>query len=191
MFHLLRFLFVALLLCSVASPVSAQTGAPDNGEGYNLGPGDVLSIQVYGEPEVSSNVVIRMDGRISLPLAGELQAAGRTPKELSDEIRGKLERFIEAPEVTVMLAESQSKRYYVLGQVEAPGEYDINQPVTVVQAIARAGGFLEWARTKRIMVVGVSGEEEEITYFDYDGFLKRPERHRNIVIQPGDTIVVP
>ncbi len=191
MFHLLRFFLVALLLCSVASPGSAQTGVPENGQGYNLGPGDVLNVQVYGEPEVSSNVVIRMDGRISLPLAGELQAAGRTPKELSDEIRGKLERFIEAPEVTVILAESQSKRYYVLGQVESPGEYDINHPVTVVQAIARAGGFLEWARTKRIMIVGVSGEEEEITYFDYDGFLKRPERHRNIVIQPGDTIVVP
>ncbi len=191
MLPFLRLFLAAVLLCATAFPGSVSAGTLENGEGYNLGPGDVLDIQVYGEPEVSSSVMIRMDGRISLPLAGEIHAAGRTPSELSGEIRGKLERFIEAPEVAVILVESRSKRYYVLGQVGDPGEYDMTHPVTVVQAIARAGGFLEWAKKGRIMIVGESGGDEKITYFDYDGFLKRPERHRNIVIQPGDTIVVP
>ncbi len=173
--------------------VYAQQQAADFSGQYILEAGDVLDVMVYGESEISRTVFVRIDGRISLPLAGEVQAAGLTPAGLGKKITEKLERFLEEPEVTVILAESRSKVYYILGQVQNPGEYAITQPVTVVQAIARAGGFLEWAKKDRIMIVSGPTEEkaENISYFNYDKFLSRDAEGRNVVIQPGDTIVIP
>lgn len=184
------FLFIAPSF-SAESQNAGLYGYESTGGEYLLGPGDVLEVNVFGEPEVSSSAVVRTDGRISLPLAGELNAAGITPDELSGSIRKRLEKFIETPEVSVILSEARPKSYYILGQVESPGEYDITRPVTVLQAIARAGGFLEWAKKGRIMVVGEPGTEEKITLFNYDAFLKNPDRTQNVILQPGDTIVVP
>lgn len=173
-----------------ALPGNAPAAENDGGE-YVLGPGDVLDIRVFGEPEVSSTVMVRIDGRISLPLAGEVVAAGTTPELLGEQIRQELERFIDAPNVVVMLTESRSKKYYILGEVESPGEYDITRPVTVLQAIARAGGFAEWAKKDSIMIVSEPGSSEKISIFDYDRFLNDADSKKNVVIKPGDTIVVP
>ena len=173
-----------------ALPGNAPAVEDNDGE-YVLGAGDVLDIRVFGEPEVSATVIVRIDGRISLPLAGEVVAAGTTPELLGEEIRQKLGRFIDAPNVVVMLTESRSKKYYILGQVGLPGEYNIIRPVTVLQAIARAGGFAEWAKKDRIMIVSEPGSGKTISIFDYDRFLRDADSKKNVVIQPGDTIVVP
>lgn len=190
---------VALLLfalCLISAPGAEaqqqQEAAVSSGQ-YVIGAGDVLEIMVYGEQEISRGVFVRIDGNISLPLAGEVEAAGATPAELGERITEKLENFLEEPEVTVILSESRSKVYYVLGQVQNPGEYSITRPVTVIQAIARAGGFGEWAKKDRIMIVSGPGdqEEESISYFNYEKFLKDDAEGRNVVIRPGDTIVIP
>ncbi|MCF8096049.1 MAG: polysaccharide export protein [Desulfobacteraceae bacterium] len=181
-----------IFFLSAGSLYAQQQVAESSGE-YILGAGDVLDVMVYGEPEISRTVFVRIDGRISLPLAGEVKASGSSPAGLAERITEKLERFLEEPEVAVILAESRSKVYYILGQVASPGEYPITRKVTVIQAIARAGGFREWAKKDRIMIVsGPEDEKEEkISYFNYDKFLKQDAEGRNTVIQPGDTIVIP
>ncbi|MFP4451848.1 MAG: polysaccharide biosynthesis/export family protein [Desulfosalsimonas sp.] len=188
------FILLAVFFFSVPSAVYGQQEETGGGsEQYVLGAGDVIDVMVYGESEISKTVFVRIDGRISLPLAGEVEAAGITPAELSEKIAEKLGRFLEEPEVAVILAESRSKVYYILGQVQNPGEYSITRRVTVIQAIARAGGFREWAKKDRIMIVSSPDdkEEEEISYFNYDKFLKQEAEGRNTVIRPGDTIVIP
>jgi len=190
----LRFFLFAFLTVLFAGiiPIEARGQALDAiDDAYAIGPGDLLDVRVFGEPEVSSMVTVRIDGRISLPLAGEFMAAGEAPEKLASDIRESLERYIDSPKVTVIVAENRSKSYYILGQVGSPGEYTIRQPVTVIQAIARAGGFLEWANKRRIMVVSGPGTAETIAFFNYNDFLSRPDSKQNIVVQPGDTIVVP
>lgn len=184
-----------LLVFSLLIPdaVSASQQDEKSSDQYIIGAGDVLDVAVYGESDISRTVFVRIDGRISLPLAGEVKAAGSTPTELDERITEKLEQFLEEPEVTVIVEESRSKVYYMVGQVANPGEYTITRQITVLQAISRAGGFSEWAKKDRIMVVsGPDDEKEEnISYFDYESFLKQEAEGRNIVIQPGDTIVIP
>lgn len=182
---------VVVFFIAGAAPVYAQQEKAAVFEDYILGAGDVLDVRVYGEDEVSRSVFVRIDGRISLPLAGEIKAAGITPEELSEKIAERLSRFFENPNVTVVLAESGSKAYYILGQIEDPGEYTMTRPLTVLQAIGRAGGFLEWAKKDSIMVVSGSGKSEEINYFNYDRFLGGKAEGENILIKPGDTIVIP
>ncbi len=184
------FLLLVFFLFSVQM-ISAQEQLPASSEQYTLGPGDVLDVMVYGEPEISQTVFVRIDGRISLPLAGDVAAAGLTPAALAEMITEKLKQFLEDPNVTVVLSESRSKAYYVLGQVEDPGEYPISRPVTVIQAIAQAGGFLEWAKKDRIMIVSGPDKPEQISYFNYDKFLGGDAKAKNLVLQPGDTVIVP
>ncbi|MFW5936958.1 MAG: polysaccharide biosynthesis/export family protein [Desulfosalsimonas sp.] len=190
--HLAKSFFFGLVFAFfLAAAVYAQQQAPAEPEEYVIGAGDVLDISVYGEPEISRSVFVRIDGGISLPLAGEVTAAGKTPSALAEQITGKLSQYFEDPSVTVILSESRSKAYYILGQVQEPGEYAITRPVTVLQAVARAGGFAEWAKKDRIMIVSGPGSSGEITYFNYDRFLGGKTENKNVAISPGDTIVVP
>lgn len=188
-------LVLLLLVFSVFIPeaVYAQQQDEKTSDQYVIGAGDVLDVMVYGESDLSRTVFVRIDGRISLPLAGEVQAAGSSPAELGEKITENLEEFLEEPEVTVIIEDSKSKVYYMVGQVESPGEYPITRQITVLQAISRAGGFREWAKKDRIMVVSGPDDEkdENISYFDYEKFLKQDAEGRNMVIQPGDTIVIP
>lgn len=184
-------LLLILLLMPLLAVQAQQTQSEKDAGIYEFGAGDVLNIYVYEEPEISQTVTVRSDGRISLPLVGDVSAAGQTPEGLAGKIADKLERFIDAPNVTVTLAESRPKVYYILGQVGSPGEYDITRPVTVIQALSRAGGFLEWAKKSRIMIVSGHDQSEKIDFFDYDEFLDHPAEEKNVVLKPGDTIVVP
>ncbi len=179
------------MICSPSVAAQQQQTVDSDPGIYKLGVGDVLDIVVHGEPEISRNVTIRSDGRISLPLTGDLVAEGFTPPALAEKISAKLTKFIEVADVTVILSASREKVYYVLGQVGQPGEFIITQPITVLQAIARAGGFLEWAKKSRIMIVNGPGTSEKILYFDYDDFLGGDSLGQVVLIRPGDTIVVP
>ncbi|MBV5307404.1 MAG: polysaccharide biosynthesis/export family protein [Desulfobulbaceae bacterium] len=150
-----------------------------------------MEISVFGEPEISKAVFVRIDGKISLPLIGDVQAADITATVLAKTISEKLTKFVGNPNVTVILAESRSKVYYVLGQIKTPGEYLITQPITILQAIGRAGGLSEWAKKSKIMIVSKPGGSKKINYFDYDAFLAGENIGQNVTINPGDTIVIP
>lgn len=187
----LALLMAVLLLHPLLAHAQPQKDGDHTTGEYTFGAGDVLEISVFGEPEISKAVFVRIDGKISLPLIGDVPAANTTATRLAQSITEKLSKFVENPNVTVILAESKSKVYYILGQIKTPGEFLITQPITVLQAIGRAGGLLEWAKKNRIMIVGRPGSTEKIRYFDYDAFLAGRDIDQNITISPGDTIVIP
>jgi len=176
-----------------ATTVKAEPQKDEEGSAgeYTFGAGDILEISVFGEPEISKAVFVRIDGKISLPLIGDVQAADTTATALAKTISEKLTKFVGNPNVTVILAESKSKVYYVLGQIKTPGEFLITQPITVLQAIGRAGGLMEWAKKSKIMIVSKPGVSKKISYFDYDAFLAGENIGQNVTINPGDTIVIP
>jgi polysaccharide export outer membrane protein len=185
------FLLTVMIFVSCAlSAVAEEQKTGDNPAVYEIGVGDVLDVIVYEDPDLSRTVTVRSDGRISLPLIGEVMAAGLTPEALAKIVTEKLTKFADDPKVTVILAQGRERFYYILGQIEEPGQYAINQPITVLQAIARAGGFLEWAKKSRIMIVSAPGKPQKITYFNYENFLGGDDMG-NVLINPGETIVVP
>jgi len=125
---------------------------------YVIGPDDLLAVNVWKEPEISRNVPVRPDGKISLPLIGDLRADGRTPTQLQDEIRQKLLAYLSDPEVSVIVQEAKSQKFNILGEIERPGSYVLSHSMTVLDAIAVAGGFKDFAKTSKIYVLRISGD---------------------------------
>ena len=158
---------------------------------YKIGPSDLLDIQVWNEPDVSKQVRVLIDGTIVLPLVGQINAAGLTPSQLSQSLRKKLSEYIAEPEVTVMVLEGKYNRYFIVGQIQNPGEYYIDYPISILQAIARAGGFQEWAKKSKIFVIRQTKSGEERIEFNYDEFVKGNKKVKNIEIVSGDTIIIP
>lgn len=159
---------------------------------YLIGNSDVLTINVWKEPEVSRTVPVRSDGRISLPLIGQLQASGKTPAELENDISKGLHDYIAHPEVTVIVQEQKSQRFNILGQVQRPGSYLLNNPVTVVDAIAIAGGFRDFAKLKGIKVLRQQPDGKQASFaFNYKQAVNGTNPAQNIQLEPGDTIYVP
>ena len=161
-----------------------------NGE-YEIGPGDQLSVSVWKEPELSRRVLVRPDGRISLPLIGDVDAVGRNPRELSEFIETELKKFVTAPTVAVMVEEASSRRVFVLGKVERPGPLTLTPGMTVLQALAGAGGFRDFAKVKKIVVMRkVDGQS--IKYrFNYKQVINGAHLEQNITLKIGDSIIVP
>jgi polysaccharide export outer membrane protein len=159
---------------------------------FVIGDDDVLAINVWKEPDISRSIPVRSDGRISLPLAGEIQAAGRTPLALEREIADKLKSYISEPEVTVMVQQINSQKYNILGQVNKPGAFPLTNSATVLDAIAVAGGFRDFAKKKSVYVLrqNPDGSQTRIP-FNYKEVLKGENPAQNIKLQPRDTIVVP
>ncbi len=183
-------LLLLALLCAMASPRTARAAETTTPE-YTIGLGDAIEVHIWKEAELSRPATVRLDGRISLPLLGDLEAAGKTIPNLTAELEKRYSKIIAEPAVTVMLQESRSRRYYILGQVTNAGEFPLDTPITVLQAIARSGGFREWAKTDNIAVVRRVGGQEKILKFDYDALVKGKDVNQNLAIAPGDTIVVP
>ena len=187
------FVVLVVFLCWSGSVSAAEV---DNGdislEGqYRVGIGDVLEVSVWNEPDVSTTVFVRLDGKISVPLLGDVEAKGYVPEVLAKLIKVGLTQYITDPSVTVTLKESKSRMYYMLGQIASPGEYAIYHPVSVLQALARAGGLAEWAKKEKIIIVRtVSGKEKNLC-FNYEKFLDGEGGEENISIEPGDTIIIP
>jgi polysaccharide export outer membrane protein len=159
---------------------------------YLIGNDDVLGIDVWKEPEVSKSVPVRSDGKISLPLVGEVQAAGRTPLKLEQDIADKLKNYISEPEVTVIVQQTNSQKFNILGQVNRPGSYPLTNSATVLDAIALAGGFKDFAKRKSIYILrqNVDGMQTRIP-FNYKEVIKGEKSAQNVRLQPRDTIVVP
>jgi polysaccharide export outer membrane protein len=178
---------------TVASdPSNSGSTARAHDDTYIIGADDVLAINVWKEPEVSRTVPVRSDGKISVPLAGEVQASGETPRQLEKELAGKLQSFISEPEVTVIVAEVKSQKFNVLGQVSRPGTYPLTNASTVLDAIAIAGGFRDFAKQKSIYVLrqNPDGGQSRLP-FNYKDVIKGKNSAQNIKLQPRDTIVVP
>jgi len=159
---------------------------------YIIGADDVLAINVWKEPEVSRTVPVRSDGKISVPLAGEVQASGETPRQLEKELATKLQSFISEPEVTVIVTEVKSQKFNVLGMVSKPGSYPLTNSSTVLDAIALAGGFRDFAKQKSIYILrqNPDGGQSRLP-FNYKEVIKGKNSAQNIKLQPRDTIVVP
>jgi polysaccharide biosynthesis/export protein len=159
---------------------------------YVIGVDDVLAINVWKEAEVSKTVPVRSDGKISLPLAGEVQASGETPRQLEQELSAKLKGFISEPEVTVIVEQIKSQKFNILGQVTRPGSYPLVNSPTVLDAIAVAGGFRDFAKQKAIYVLrrNADGTESRL-HFNYKDVIRGRSADQNIKLQSNDTIVVP
>ena len=180
-----------------APAASGSQQASARGQGvldgeYRVGPGDILEISVWKEPEVSvPTIVIRPDGKISIPLVNDVLVSDKTPMEIQEMLAQKLEPFIKSANVTVTVREIRSKKIYVLGQIGRPGAYDITQPTTVLQMLTQAGGLLPFAKQKSIYVMrNQSGAPQKLA-FNYKDVLKGRKMEQNVLLLPGDTIVVP
>lgn len=173
--------------------VAAQTPrGPEPKLEYRIGSGDVLQIFVWKEPEFSRDVAVRMDGKMTVPLLGDVSAAGRTPQQLAAELATGLGRFLSAPQVTVGVSQANSSRFYVVGKVARPGEFPLNGRLTVLQALALAGGLLEYAKADQIMVIRPDAAQgQTFVPFNYKRIEEAKDLGQNIVLLPGDTIVVP
>src|SRR5215470_1239653 len=172
--------------------VALPSTAPAVNNEFVIGTGDVLAINVWKEPEVSRDVPVRSDGRISLPLVGEIRAGGRTAKQLEAEISAKLKDYVSEPEVTVIVKEIKSQKFNVLGMVMRPGSYVLTNPTTVLDAIAMAGGFRDFAKQKDIYVLRRAADGNQTRMpFNYKDVVKGHKSTQNIVLQSNDTIVVP
>jgi polysaccharide export outer membrane protein len=168
----------------------AEKGRSD--DSYVIGADDVLSINVWKEPDVSRSVPVRSDGKISLPLVGELQASSQTPRQLEQEITRRLQSYISEPEVTVIVTESKSQRINILGMVARPGTYMLTGSATVLDAIAMAGGFKDFAKKKSVYVLRAApdGTQKRIP-FNYNEVIKGVNPDQNIKLIPRDTLVIP
>jgi polysaccharide biosynthesis/export protein len=158
---------------------------------YMIGPEDVLDINVWKEPEMTRTVPVRPDGKISLPLINDVQAAGLTPLQLASTVTDRLRKFLTDPQVTVIVATINSQRVYVVGEVLRAGAFPLIPGMTVLQVLANAGGFTTFANEKKIHVMRVvNGKHVELP-FNYREVLKGDNPDQNIKLEPGDTIVVP
>lgn len=172
-----------------AQDTATKTASDDS---YVIGADDVLAINVWKEPEVSRSVPVRTDGKISLPLVGELQAGGKTPRQLEQDIVKRLQSYISEPEVTVIVQDSKSQRVNVLGMVARPGAYLLTGAMTVLDAIPMAGGFRDFAKQKSIYVLrqNPNGTQQRIP-FNYKDVIKGKNPEQNVRLLPRDTVVIP
>lgn len=160
---------------------------------YIIGPQDMLAITVWHEADISGKVQVRPDGMISVPLVGDVEASGLTPVKLQAVIGQKLHAYMDDPEVTVVVEQVNSRKFNVLGEVQRPGEFSLGGPTRVLDAIAAAGGFRDFAKTSKIYVLRRDNESgnPEIFRFDYKQVIKGKSVYQNLQLQPGDTVVVP
>jgi polysaccharide export outer membrane protein len=171
-------------------PPSAPAAAPVPAD-YVIGPDDVLTVVFWRDKDMSTDVGVRPDGKISLPLLNDVQAAGLTPEQLREQITTAAAKFVEDPTVTVVVKEIRSRKVFITGQVGKPGPYALTGPTTVLQLIAMAGGVLEYADSKNITVMRTENGRALSLQFNYKDVTHRKNLKQNIELKPGDTVIVP
>jgi polysaccharide export outer membrane protein len=174
---------------------AGQPNTPSNqrvADDYIIGPSDVLAIDVWKDTELTRTVTVRPDGKISLPLAGELEVSGLTAPHVQNLIAQRLTEYISNPRVTVIVQDVKSHTYVIMGKVAKPGSYPLGKPTTVLEAIAVAGGFLDFAKVSKINIIRrPEGGPSETLHFDYKQAIKGKNPDQNVGLKNGDTIVVP
>lgn len=158
---------------------------------YVIGAQDVLNISVWKDPELTQTVPVRPDGKISMPLLNDIQAAGLTPNQLKGQITDGLKKFMTDPVVTVIVAQINSQRVYITGEVTKTGAYPLLPGMTILQALSSAGGFTNFANTKRIYMFRVVNGKRVVFPFNYRDVIHGKNTGQNVVLEAGDTIVVP
>lgn len=187
-------LLAALVTFAFVGPAVAQRPkAPDRAvpAGYRIGSEDILQISVFGNEALTRTVPVRPDGMISLPLLNDVQAAGLTPMELRDVLMKKLVEFVPSPEVAVIVSEVRSFMISVIGQVSKPGRYDLRSSATIIDALAMAGGFKEFASRSKVVVIRNEGGVAKRIAFDYDKVNEAKSPQENFALRPGDIVMVP
>jgi polysaccharide export outer membrane protein len=193
-----------ILLLSICAPLAhaqkdekllfkkePQADAVASSDQYVIGPEDMLYINVWREEALTRTILVRADGKISLPLVDDVQAAGLTPLQLKQNLTEKLKQFIDNPNVSVVVTEANSFKVYVTGEVRTPGVYRLKSETTLLQIIPMAGGFTDWANQKKIMIIRKEGGKEKRITANYKKILEGQDPKSNVVLKPGDTIVVP
>lgn len=183
----------AAVLVSLGPVVRAaqQPARTDQRIDYQIGPADLLQIFVWKEPDLSRDVTVRLDGKITVPLLGDVEAAGRSPQQLGDELAKSLAKFLETPRVTVAVSQANSTRFYVVGLVGKPGDFPLSGRTTVLQGLALAGGFREFAKTENIVIVRQERTGQSVIAVNYKKLEDGKDISQNVLLRPGDTIIVP
>ena len=158
---------------------------------YVIGPEDVLSINVWNEAALTGQVPVRRDGKISLPLVDEIHAAGLTPLQLKEKLTLRLKEFIDNPNVSVIVTQANSQKVYVSGEVRTPGVYPLRGETTLLQVIPMAGGFTEWADQKKVLIIRKEGGKDKRIVVNYKKIVSGEDMSYNIILKPGDTVIVP
>ena len=178
-----------------ATPTTAKPAVPGTSvpteAGFTIGPEDVLGILVWRDQEMSGDVTVRSDGMISLPLIRDVKAAGLTPAELADRIQTAVREFVTDASVTVVVRQMNSRKVFITGEVARPGAYPLASSMTVMQLIAIAGGLNEFAEAKSISIMRAEAGKTRTFPFDYKNVANGKKPAQNIVLKPGDTVVVP
>lgn len=185
-------LFFYMALAATASPALSASEVSAVDSGYKLRAGDIVTVSVWQEPGLEQLVLVRPDGGISFPLAGDLKAEGLTVEQLGKNLRAKLTSYIPDPVVTVTLQEIPGNRVYVVGRVNKPGDFPIiSRDLTVMQAISIAGGLSPFAKDRKIKVLRQVDGKEKSFPFDYSEAIRGEGLTQNIKLEPGDVVVVP
>lgn len=169
------------------APASVVTPPPE----YVIGPDDVLAVVFWRDKDLSAEVVVRSDGKITLPLLNEIEAVNLTPEQLRERVTEKARRFVEDPNPTVIVRQINSRKVFITGQVERPGPYPLSGSTTVLHLIAMAGGLKEFSNGKKIFILRTEGGRQQTLRFDYADVLERKNLQQNILLKPGDSVVVP
>jgi polysaccharide export outer membrane protein len=176
-----------------ARPAAAADvpGAVTPPPGYVIGVDDKLAIVYWKDKDMSAEVIVRPDGKISLPLLNEVVAAGKTPAQLHDELVDESRRYVEDANITVVVLQINSRRVFITGEVNKPGPYPLAGPTTVLQLIAMAGGLREYANGKNIILMRTENNNPVSLVFNYQDVIARKNLKQNVELKPGDTVVVP
>ena len=172
------------------APTAPDSAAGTASNSYVIGPSDVLTVTVWKEPTLSGTILVRPDGMITVPLLGDVQASGLTPLQLADQIATKLKKYIQDPNVSVVVSQIHSKVVYLLGEVGKKGPVEMTPGMTLLEAIASAGGLTDYANAKKIYILRDEAGKHEKIPVHYKEALKGDSEF-NLVLEPGDTIVVP
>lgn len=173
---------------SADAPAKLDSGPPVvDPKTYSIGTGDILFVRVWRENDFTGPYPVRPDGRITIPLVGDVQAAGLTPERLGEQLKQALSEYINSPDVTVSLQQVNSKKYFITGEVARPGEFILLQPTRVFDALSNASGFRDFANKKKIVII----RGAERIRFNYEEVLKGKNLEQNIFLENGDTIIVP
>ena len=178
-----------LFLVGAALALAAFNSAAQ--EPYRLNPGDVLSISVWNEEALQQEVMVLPDGTISFPLVGIVNVTNRTPVQVQEELKEKLSRLIPDPEINLRVRAVEGNNIFIIGKVNKPGRFPMNRPTDVVQALSLAGGFTPYAKSESIQILRRTGKKQKIINFDYSRIEDGKALETNILLQSGDTIVVP
>ena len=174
----------------VKPPQKIPAGVPTPPD-YLIGPEDVLTVVFWRDKDMSGDVAVRPDGKISMPLLNDVQASGLTPEQLRVQLTEEAKKYLEEPTVTIVVKEINSRKVFLMGNVGKPGAYPLSAPTTVLQLIATAGGLLEYAKSKDIRIMRTENGKPVSHKFNYKYVSQGKSLQQNILLKPGDTVIVP